>query len=124
MGAFGSTNTYRAFTLHLIPCPDRNTGTQEEEGTCPKSHSTLVSRRFYHDPDLAPPGGPGAPGGEFALTRGTQAKGDPAAGAAVPGALTLDGNNLSAPRGLGQALHSPTDVLGRRREKPGITKAS
>lgn len=70
-------------------------------------------------PDLAPPGGPGAPGGERAPTRSAQAEGDPAARAAVLEALTLDGNNPSPPRGPGQALPPPATCWGGGGRSPG-----
>lgn len=64
------------------------------------------------NPDLAPPGGSGAPGGECALTQPAQAEGDPEAGAAVLDVLIRDRNNPSEPRGPGQAMPPPVTLWG------------
>lgn len=53
--SYRRTGTERELTLHLIPSPDRDTGTQEEEGTCPKSHGTGGSPLSYLEPQLSAP---------------------------------------------------------------------
>lgn len=53
--------------------PRQGLQAQEERGTCPLSHRTGGSRLWTSNPHLAPPGGPGALGGELALTCRAQA---------------------------------------------------
>lgn len=64
------------------------------------------------NPHLAPSGGPGAPGGEFALTCRAQAERATQRPARPSWTLTRDRNNPSAPRGPVQALPLPATCWG------------
>lgn len=109
--------TERALTLRLIPRPDGDTRAQEEEGTCSKSHGAGGSGGSHlQPPGVAPPGGPGAPGGERALP--------PRSPRRCPG-RPYKGQEKSVPsQGAGPGVASPSDELGWWKEKPGATGLS
>lgn len=123
--SYRTTSTERALTLRLIPSPDGDTGPRKRRGLVQSPTAREAAADPTSNPGVAPPGGPGAPGGECALTRRAQAEGDPAARAAVLDALTRDRSNPSGLRGPGQVLPLPATSWGgggRSSGPPGLSE--
>lgn len=123
--SYRTTSTERALTLRLIPSLDGDTGLRKRRGLVQSPTAREAAADPTSNPGVAPPGGPGAPGGECALTRRAQAEGDPAARAAVLDALKRDRNNPSGLRGPGQVLPLPATCWGgggRSSGPPGLSE--
>lgn len=94
-------------------------GPRKRRGLAQGPRAPEAAAQPTSNPGLAPPGGPGAPGGACSLTLQAQAEGDPAALAAVLDTLTVDRNNLPGPRGPDREPPPPATCQGSEGRSPG-----